>query len=499
MVARVNPGEGSATAPDPDTRREARWLACILIAALAVRLLVLIGYPNIHYADEIYQNLEQAHRFVFGYGVVPWEYRLGTRSWILPGVLSVPLWLGGQLGATPEVSTLLAGGLLASSSLLVVVGAFALGRRISLTHAITAGFAATIWFELIYHAGRTLTEVVATTPLVLALVIASKPSPRRADLLWTGALLGLCLVLRFHLAPGLAAAALMLMWRHGWRVVVPLCLGGLVPLLAAGAIDAWTWGEPFASLTRNLGVNIVEGRAATFGEEPFYEYVLSIGAHWLVATPVLLLLIGLGARRFPIWLATAVAVLVTHSLIGHKEYRFIFPAVACLVILAGVGSGDVVDWIRRRARDRRWVRLALPACLAAWVLMSLALSLGPFQRDAWTANGGALRAFHWLNRQPDLCGVALNGLEWAETGGYAHLHRDVPLYPGRGQQPVGSLTEAFNYQVHRTSASDAPSVGYQREMCFADPRGEVCVFRREGGCEPMPGHDINNVLVQTGQ
>ncbi len=38
--------------------------------------------------DVIFQYLEQAHRLVYGYGYVPWEYRFGTRNWLLPVLLA---------------------------------------------------------------------------------------------------------------------------------------------------------------------------------------------------------------------------------------------------------------------------------------------------------------------------------------------------------------------------------------------------------------------------
>jgi len=40
------------------------------------------------WADEIFQTLEQGHRLAFGYGLVPWEFRVGARSWLLPGVIA---------------------------------------------------------------------------------------------------------------------------------------------------------------------------------------------------------------------------------------------------------------------------------------------------------------------------------------------------------------------------------------------------------------------------
>jgi hypothetical protein len=46
----------------------------------AIRMAVPLPAPGIHYPDEVMQSLEQAHRLVFGYGLVPREFRDGARS-----------------------------------------------------------------------------------------------------------------------------------------------------------------------------------------------------------------------------------------------------------------------------------------------------------------------------------------------------------------------------------------------------------------------------------
>src|SRR5687767_2471691 len=68
-------------------------LCWLLLAALIVRIAFALTADNLHYPDENFQYLEQAHRLVFGYGIVPWEYRFGVRSWLLPFLLSVPLYV----------------------------------------------------------------------------------------------------------------------------------------------------------------------------------------------------------------------------------------------------------------------------------------------------------------------------------------------------------------------------------------------------------------------
>jgi phosphatidylinositol glycan class B len=46
----------------------------VFVMAFAARLLPVLVFPGIHHADEAFQTVEQAHRVVFGYGLVPWEF-----------------------------------------------------------------------------------------------------------------------------------------------------------------------------------------------------------------------------------------------------------------------------------------------------------------------------------------------------------------------------------------------------------------------------------------
>ena len=90
-------------APGPRSPGSLLWF--FLAAGFGVRLVVSLVYPLIHHPDELFQYIEQAHRFVTGDGLVPWEHREGIRSWVVPGAL-VPLkWLADLLGDDPRLFT----------------------------------------------------------------------------------------------------------------------------------------------------------------------------------------------------------------------------------------------------------------------------------------------------------------------------------------------------------------------------------------------------------
>src|SRR5204862_5956831 len=144
-------------------------------------------------------------------------------------------------------------------------------------------------------------------------------------------------LLRLQLAP---AAALVMLWSglRDWRGRLPALIGGGLAAVAIGAVVDWlTLGYPFASIFRNLFYNIHLGVSSGFSVEPWFFYLLGELGVWLAGAPLVLLLIGVGARRMPLLLAAALTIVAVPMAVPHKEYRFIYPAVALLMMLAAIG------------------------------------------------------------------------------------------------------------------------------------------------------------------
>ena len=53
----------------------------VLVLAFVARFAAGLATDSALHPDEVMQYTEQAHRLVFGPGVIPWEYDYGTRSW----------------------------------------------------------------------------------------------------------------------------------------------------------------------------------------------------------------------------------------------------------------------------------------------------------------------------------------------------------------------------------------------------------------------------------
>ena len=121
-------------------------LPVVLGIGLAARLFVALAFPNVLAADEVFQFLEQAHRLVFGAGVVPWEFQIGLRSWLIPLLLAGPMALARLADPAPVAGLALIRILLCIASLSVVwCAANWGGRRFGTRGVWIVGGLAALW------------------------------------------------------------------------------------------------------------------------------------------------------------------------------------------------------------------------------------------------------------------------------------------------------------------------------------------------------------------
>ena len=477
-------------------------LAILLAAALLIRFAAVIAFPSLHHPDENFQLFEQAHRIAFGYGIVPWEFRDGIRSPVLPYVLAGLFWVGDKAFGGPEGYLLLTRFVLAASSLAGVAAVYRMGRRTSATHGLIAGLVAATWFELVYFAARPLTEAVATTALLVALSLAPAADEKGGfrRLAGIGFCLALALMLRMHLAPGLIVAAIFIGRRELSARWAPMLVGGLVPVLVFGLADWLYWGEPFSSYVEALRIDLFEGKASKYGVESPAFYFGELIDIWAGLLPIMALLIVLRARASALFIAVAFAIIAGHMVIPHKEYRFVFPAFACLAVVAAMGSADLLARVRERLGVDKASRAPVVLVGALWVAVSAALAAAPGFADEWLEAKNLIEASFRLAHMPDLCGVLFYSDDWASTGGYAFLHRDVPIYALMDDQETAQQsTAAFNAIVIARESLDDFDPQYVLQECSGEEDDAVCIMTREGNCTAAPDLEVNAMLRRLGE
>ncbi|HEX2038337.1 MAG TPA: hypothetical protein VHF47_01250 [Acidimicrobiales bacterium] len=455
-------------------------LAAGLAVGLVVRLHLAVTDDSVHWPDQVHKTIEAGHRVAFGYGWQPWEYVHGAVSWTVGGLLGAVLWMLAAVGLDdPHRYVVAVRALVAVASL---SASWAVYRAVrdwdgGELAACVAGALSALAAPAVYFAHRPLSETLSLAPITFGMWLTLRPRGR-----WHAvgaALLAFAVLLRLQnalfCAVALAALALARDWRRLRVVGAVLAAGALV----YGVVDWATWGVPFHSAWEYVNWNVMKDVAGAFGESPFHYYLrflfLSIG-------PVSLLLVVLAAaagRRAPALVAAPLVFLLAHSVEGHKEARFVLAVVPLLCIAVGIG----LDEVGRRVR-RQFVVPVLGAVVLAPVAFQAVTIERLTMRDvgqdhlfaagasAFAQSGEVNRLLFAAHRRPDLCGIRLATLEAPWSGGYSHLHRDVPFYDKH--DPVSGR---YNYEIAVRDPTDTR---------FVAADGGYGLRRLGARCEPDP-------------
>lgn len=471
-----------------------RLLVLLALAALP-RLWFAWSEHGVNHPDEIFQMLEPAHRFVYGFGIQAWEFRDGARSWLLPGIVALLWKLLAALGISdPLTAVPLLRMPFVALAVLGVYLASRLATKLAGEHAgdLAALLAAFAPLALLLDF-RTTTEAASAPLVLLALLAMTDAKMARA---------GACFALLVFLRPtnaifGLGAVAWLLLARR-FRNSGRLALGALPVALAGGLLDWITWGIPFHHLVEYVRFNVKESGAATFGVEGPWAYARIL----LVTAPLLALLlvpatVGLlrKSREARPSLLVGWLYLIFLSAIGHKEPRFLLPALPLLAALSAAGLVALVDpWLRKRTIAPAAGIAIFAAGTAAVLIFALLYTPRltysdlrpsgnePEDRILFGGRDAVNRLLAEAGRRPDLCGLLLLGVVPNElfSGGMTYLNRDVLLASNPPTEEAWAyLSQAANYAIAPASLSPP---AWQP---VAERDGAVLVTR-PGGCIAVP-------------
>lgn len=455
---------GDARRPGGSTLPPA--LHAIALAGFVARVAVSITMDWSHQPDEVFQYLEQGHRLAFGYGFVPWEFVYGVRSWMIPGTIAGFLFGASVIGLDrPELYIPLIHAVFCILSISLVYGSFALASRLADRRAgLAAAFAAAFWYEFVLFASKPTPEVLGAYAIVGMLALAVGP-PTNAAAFGFGVLSALTVALRLQYAPVVAVAGISVLvrWRESRGGIARAALAALAVGAAYGLLDHVTWGMPFASMYNNLLYNQVYGVANVFGKNPAWYYGMSLG---VTSAGVFLLLPAAGLwqiRRTWFPLLCAAAILLSHTLIPHKEHRFIFGAIALLWIVGAIAmfrTGTAGEESGGRSRLRHVVAFGFLAVTVSGLLFRLPGQWRVYDDADDTVRTSVNRLWEFLREEEDLRAILLLNPPWFLTDGYYRLHRSVPIYlphhMGKIRRPDGEIHPIVTHVVCRTTRGTIP-------------------------------------------
>ncbi len=351
----------------------------LLAVAVVVHVVVLLLAVNPLHPDEHYQILEFAWARA---GLAPldslaWEYSARIRPALQPSLAMALLEATRAFGATspyPWMLLLRIGTL--AVSLCVTLWVFAaispeLKKRGKQVLWLAGPF---LWFAPLLMF-RFTAENLSGLALVAALPLVETNTRGRVSDWSAGALLGLSFVFRF---PTVFAVAAVLLWvtfhrPGGVRDALRMSVMAAAVVGVSSLVDVWFYGEWVFTPWLYFQANILAGVASSFGTSPWYMYLA--WAPRVMAPPLSLVVLalmaaGLALHRRSVWTWTFVAFLLGHSMIAHKEIRFLFPLVYFVPVLAARGA----DVVARSRPFEGWRRVVVWGLVAQSIALTLVLT-----------------------------------------------------------------------------------------------------------------------------
>lgn len=462
------------------------WVLLALAAGLRIAAFDLYAT---HHPDEALQYVEQAHRLVFGYGVVPWEFRYDIRSWLIPLLVAGPMQLGAWIDPHGAGYLIVPRGIIAMANFSPVIAAWYLGARVSRQHAIVAMAVTALWVESVYFSVQLLSESMAVACFLPAAAMlwtgALRQQMRFRMIVLAGMLLAIAGLLRFPYVPAIGVFAALTAGRDR-RMWQGLLIGAIPVIVGGGAIDLAMGQLPYQWVLNNYRMNIDSGWMARFGGMGPWVYVAEMGRHLPVVSALIVTAALFAGRRFgPLLIAAWVNILV-HQMIGHKEWRFLWMSIQILLVLAAIGAVNLTRMSlfgQRLKRPRGWATTGVLLVLFGGA--SMATAAGSYFRHEWRNDGGPSRLAARAVRDPAVCGLAVNREQNIDFG-YGFVHRPIPLIlldkvalPSLSQP--GATAAGFNAMLINDGVTPPAEFG-SRHDCAGAGKDRVCLYTRPGGC-----------------
>ncbi|MFL4468335.1 hypothetical protein ACERZ8_00055 [Tateyamaria armeniaca] len=301
-----------------------RFFWPVLLVGFALRLVFAQWADLPLHPDETYQYYEQAYRLVHGYGLIPWEYVFGIRSWLIPLCLAGLLVVADVLGLDqPHEYAFFLKTVLCLISLSLPIAMYRLTQVLwSEQAAILSLLLGCFWHHFLYVAHKPMPGILAMYGLLWLVLWMVRPQTR-ARVFAFGLMLGLVFTLRYQLVPVLGLLWLIALYRLRAGALGLMLLGNALALALAGGLDWIFWGGFLSSFIDNFRLNFLYDIASNFGEQEVLFYakrlIVESGGLFVIGLIGVALLWG---RIWPVAVAMAIGVLAFH-IPAHKELRFV--------------------------------------------------------------------------------------------------------------------------------------------------------------------------------
>ncbi len=240
-----------------------------------------------------------------------------------------------------------------------------------------------LWF-VPYTSVRFSSENVSAVLLsaALYLLLTIRQNSKRAFLktLLSGIMLGFSFYCRPQIGFAIAGIAIWVLMVEKWdyKYILYIAIGGLCSISISMCIDKWFYGTWVFTPYNYYNLNIVQNRAAYYGVYPWWYYFTSFIKMGIPPISiVLLLLFIMGILKKPYHLLSLIAItfIAGHTVIGHKELRFLYPIIIPFLFIAACGFENIGMYIQ----NQKTIRIGLYTLFIINIPLLLYRTVSPAQ------------------------------------------------------------------------------------------------------------------------
>jgi phosphatidylinositol glycan class B len=198
---------------------------------------------------------------------------------------------------------------------------------------------ALLWYVPFFHA-RGTSEHFSTSFFIFALPFFLGKDTLKNGFI-CGLLFGASFIFRYQMCVPIFFMCLWQLFQTNKRVgfLTTLTVGFLLFNVIGALVDYWGYGEWVFPPYQYLYWNIVEGKASSFGVDPWWKYFEKVITRGVppISLPLMIATLWFWFRKRSHYLTwITLSFFIVHSMIGHKEIRFLFGIGLFSPLLLGV-------------------------------------------------------------------------------------------------------------------------------------------------------------------
>ncbi|MBX3164624.1 MAG: hypothetical protein KF900_09085 [Bacteroidetes bacterium] len=240
-----------------------------------------------------------------------------------------------------------------------------------------------LWF-MPYISVRYSSESTAALSFMAAVYFLLKPHTsnfqKNTSYLFVGVLLALSFFFRFQMAFAFMGLAiwLLVVQKINFKTAAIILLSFLFTCFVCVCVDKWFYSEWVFTPYNYYTENITKHAAANYGVEPWWYY---FDLFFNMAAPPLSLVLlyflgaGLYKNKTHVFSFVLLAFVIGHSLVAHKEMRFMYPVTFVFIYLVSAG----IDFYVPKIIHRKFFKLSFVLLVVLNSVLLLYRTFSPAQ------------------------------------------------------------------------------------------------------------------------